>query len=630
MKTMKDWLGKTTKRPSRRAWLHARVFNSLFLLTPLLVAGVFAQRPQTQAPPVFRSGVDLRQIDVTVLDKHRRPVRGLTAADFTLLEDDVSQKIEAFSFVEVTAPVRSEPVWAAKAPADIVTNSLDSARAFVLFIDDGRGMGDLWAKNQMPQSVATFVNQLGPDDTAALVFTARSSDSRGFTRDKASLIRALDDYTSRNDGDHGCTLTARTMLYVSQSLSSMKNRRKAIVYFGGALQFGTSPASDCGIIWAEMVQVANEHNITVYTVDTMGLRPGSQRSNDEYLELAHHTGGTALINNNTFEEGITRIFDENTSYYLLAYQPSKGEDDGRFRRVTVKVNRPDVEVRSARSYWAPRAPTAKRPAPEAPPADAATLAGVLPVAAVPLRATGAPFMGSGGSATVALAVGVQQPPFTERTPETIELLIRRFSPDGMDFGSDRQTIAISVPAARQDASLSRYDVLAKVDVPKPGRYQIRVAAHSDATDTRGSIYVEVDVPDFRNDRVSLSGVVVNAIPATGPVAPVRLLNNLTPLTPTTERAFGTADIVTAFLRVYQGAGEKLASVPLKITIQDAAGKSVFNKTDALAPDRFSADHATDYQFRLPLATLKAGEHLLTFETVVGKTTARRDVRFQVR
>jgi hypothetical protein len=57
---------------------------------------------------------------------------------------------------------------------------------------------------------------------------------------------------------------------------------------------------------------------------------------------------------------------------------------------------------------------------------------------------------------------------------------------------------------------------------------------------------------------------------------------------------------------------------------------VLNKTDTLAPDRFSAEHAADYQFRLPLSTLKAGEYLLTFEATAGKVVARRDIRFQVR
>ena len=37
-------------------------------------------------PPRFRTGVDVVELDVTILDRDRRPVRGLTAAHFMILE----------------------------------------------------------------------------------------------------------------------------------------------------------------------------------------------------------------------------------------------------------------------------------------------------------------------------------------------------------------------------------------------------------------------------------------------------------------------------------------------------------------------------------------------------------------
>src|SRR4051794_31980199 len=46
----------------------------LILCLPLLV-GLVAAQSQT---PVFKAGVDLVQLDVSVLDKHRQPIRGLT------------------------------------------------------------------------------------------------------------------------------------------------------------------------------------------------------------------------------------------------------------------------------------------------------------------------------------------------------------------------------------------------------------------------------------------------------------------------------------------------------------------------------------------------------------------------
>jgi hypothetical protein len=142
--------------------------------------------------------------------------------------------------------------------------------------------------------------------------------------------------------------------------------------------------------------------------------------------------------------------------------------------------------------------------------------------------------------------------------------------------------------------------------------------------------VDVDVPDFRKDKLSLSGVVLNNALAATPTAPVRLLRDVTPLTPTTERAFAASDIVTAFLRVYQGGNDKPAPVTMRVRILDAAGKSAFDKSDTLAADRFSVERAADYQLRLPLATLSPGDYVLTFDAAAGKVSVKREVRFEVK
>ena len=49
---------------------------------------IAAQAPvQPQNPPKFIGGIDVVKVDVSVYDKDHRPIKGLTAADFTLLED---------------------------------------------------------------------------------------------------------------------------------------------------------------------------------------------------------------------------------------------------------------------------------------------------------------------------------------------------------------------------------------------------------------------------------------------------------------------------------------------------------------------------------------------------------------
>ena len=71
------------------------VIPVLICLAGLAVAGQAQQAP-SPSQPTFQSGVDVVQVDVSVLDKDRRPVRGLRLNDFRLLEDGVEVAIQEF------------------------------------------------------------------------------------------------------------------------------------------------------------------------------------------------------------------------------------------------------------------------------------------------------------------------------------------------------------------------------------------------------------------------------------------------------------------------------------------------------------------------------------------------------
>ncbi len=619
----------------------------LLLHGSILVFASFALFAQ-QKPPVFRARVDLMQLDVTVLDKQGQPVRGLTQDDFVVLEDKAPQTIEGFTAVDLPDAVADAPVWASSVANDVTSNEVDSQRIFVIVIDDALGMGqrnnmpDPWAVREMKKSAALFIDTLGPADLAALVFTNNTRASQNLTTDHARLIKAVQAYPEDGGGILlpmkgaamdpclGRKYSVGTIQGVVNALAPIPDRRKAIVYFGGSMPWANTVTGDpCFTYsrWQEIFAAAQQSHVTINPVFTMG-----QGIPDSYLAVAENTGGHAVVGSNDLAPGIRQILMENSSYYLMAYQPTNEIEDGTFRRITVTVKgRPDLDVRTRRSYWAPKRKTADAPA-AIPPRDVAALAGVLPLSKLNLRATAAPFAIAGGdTSVVTLALGVKQPAFANRTPEQVDVLIKAFSADGDPKGTETQTILITVPAAPLESGVTRYEVLARIELPRPGKYEVRLSAHSAASDTSGGVYVDVEVPDFRKEKLSLSGVVLNSALPTAPVAPARALRDIVPIVPTTERAFGQRDIVTTFLRVYQGGSGTLAAISMKVQIVDAAGKSVFDKTETLGADRFDVDRAADYQFRLPLSTLTtAGDYLLTFEAAGGKITAKRDVRFQVR
>ena len=263
--------------------------------------------------------------------------------------------------------------------------------------------------------------------------------------------------------------------------------------------------------------------------------------------VAENTGGVAIVNRNDFETVVPRILRENGSYYLLGYESPNLKADGRLRTINVKVNRPGVTVRARSGYYGATAETPKKVAadPNALSPELQTAVGTLvPSAAVRMQVSAAAFAVPGKpTAGVAISVGVRPEALQDLTQaDDVDLVAAAFTVDGTLAASWQQP-------ARMGAGWTQYELLTRLDL-KPGRYQLRVSAHSKLRGKAGSVFTDIEVPDFSKP-LSLSGVVVHAEPAlTAPPNPD--VAALVPIAPTTLRDFAGNQQVTTFLRDLSG------------------------------------------------------------------------------
>ena len=610
-----------------------------------------------QRPPTYRAGVEAVVLDVSVMGRDGLPVRGLASADFTVLEDGRPQKIGTFTAIDLPDVVRTGATWLRDTPRETRANTeLNEGAIVVIVLDDG--LMPASAGQYVPRYARRVIDGLGPNDLAAVVYIVNKRSDQTFTHDRSRLLAAVERYQggAASPGSLGSALSelAPRMLVdtlgdLSDGLSALPARRKAIVLISVGLDLALSKvmpdttrtadapaAHHMGTVVADLLGLfdrARRANVTVYCIDPEGLDPFTATVRLDFLKtLSGNTGGFTVTDTNDPQPGITQIFRENASYYVVGYQPENARTEGRFRKVEVRVNRPGVTVRTRSGYFEPgRAAASGAAATKAPNSLVGAMSGFFPRTDVPMRVTAAPFALAGGrQAAVAIVLGLQPTTAdmaagasTSAGQEDVDVLMSAYDQMGSLRSSDRLRARVRL---RPDASgRPAFEVLSRLDL-RPGRYQLRLAAT--VRGKTGSVYHDVEVPDFAALPLSLSGVALTADPAV-PSAPRDRLRPVVPIVPTARRDFARSDRVTAFLRVYQGGAGAPGSVAVRTRILDGAGAEVFQEARTLEAGLFGTARSADYSLDLPISGLQPGPHLLTIEATVGARTDRREVTFVV-
>jgi len=69
-------------------------------------------------------------------------------------------------------------------------------------------------------------------------------------------------------------------------------------------------------------------------------------------DLAQQTGGTAIVETNDWKAPLRTVMAEVRTYYEASYVPHIAQYDGKFRKISVRVDRPDVIAHTSSGYFA--------------------------------------------------------------------------------------------------------------------------------------------------------------------------------------------------------------------------------------------------------------------------------------
>jgi VWFA-related protein len=616
-----------------------------------------------QQTPVFRATADIVQIDVSVLDRNRQPVDGLTAADFTVLDGGIEQPVVAFAAVDLPDRVRTGAPWTREVASDVVTNHIGAKRVVLVLFDDCSTPWDPSVLQLSRRIAKAAVDELGPQDLASVIYTSARRNGQELTNDHLRLTAAVDRFIPQSPAGSGpagqfsasrptggLLSGANTTVAVPSGMclsgtggspldQALRNAAEILSAWPGArktvILVSTSAPDFSAMTLDHNVLVDNlgrtfaamqRANLNVYQFDPRGLEAGRKVS-EEFGILSDNTGGRAFTNTNTPWEGVPQVFRENSSYYLLGFRPANGTHDGRFRKITVKVSRPGLEVRTRAGYYA--APSEKPAKPASKPTPTAidrALSNGLPTGDIPLALSvnAVPVAGRKDPA-VAVVAGLSA---IDDAPEVeqIEITAAAFTDTWKTAGVVTQTIEV----ARHGPDSRRVitDVPLRLDL-KPGRYEIRFAVHSAATARTGSVYASLTVPDFGKVAMALSDVQIVRSNG-GPSDPAATGLSLPwPAGVTTRRVFRQDDAVSAVVRVSQIGAKRPGVVTIATIIQDRDGAEVSRDTRDLPAELFATNRIVEHRATLPLTRLQPGEYLLTFEGRSGNQIEQRRVRFTV-
>lgn len=249
--------------------------------------------------------------------------------------------------------------------------------------------------------------------------------------------------------------------------------------------------------------------------------------------LAGETGGEFLKNQNYFDHWVSRVMDETSNYYRIAWKPSGDEQKGgRFRRIEVAVaGRPDLTVRMHRGY----VPAAVRAADEAKSDKAGTKSDVksLPVKGSEAKGAEADFRaalmapvgkrglptalstsfvdvpGSGPVLTSSVEVGTGMLDYGAdgKQPATVDLVGLVLSEQGKQVSNFNKRLTVAPTAS---STGEQPGVIYNHKAPlAPGLYQVKVAARDARGGQLGSAIQWIEIPDLSKKQLALSSLHLN-------------------------------------------------------------------------------------------------------------------------
>lgn len=367
-------------------------------------------------------------------------------------------------------------------------------------------------------------------------------------------------------------------------------------------------------------------------------------SQDSLKTLAEETGGFAAVNANVLGPAFDRIVESNSRYYVMGYYPPTHPRDGRFHKIEVRVKRPGFKVTARKGYASPRGKTVderkrdeetRRARQAKKPLADKTSSELRDVLDNPLQQSGltmtvhaAAFRNTATKkdASVALAIEVDgnRLPFTQLpnglSSNQLELSLFSLTAEGKAQQGVRTTMDLTLrPETAERVKAVGVRANPRLVLP-PGRYQIRVGVRETLNGQAGTVFYDLQVPDFTKDPLMMSGLLLTAASAQQVPTPQPdpAVAKLLPGPATSRREFSRNDILALLTEIYDNSSsQQPRAIDVAVRLLGEDGREVFTSRDTLNNEGAKTPKHWDaysYAKEFPLKDVAPGRYVLRVES----------------
>lgn len=300
--------------------------RAFLLFLGFALAATFRPGPAAGQQPTFRSRTDLVGLGVTVTDRRGNFITDLQPEDVEVLEDGVPQQLQLFASGE---DVESAP----------------ELHVGLLFDTSGSMEDDIGLARS---AAIRFLNTL--TDAKDMTLVDFDTEVRVARYEQSNFPRMVERIRGRKPG--GMTAMYDALGAYLAGASDGDGRKILVLFTDGGDTRST-------ITFGTLVTMLRASDATVYAIGFLGHQPAGQRmgQRQRLMQIAAETGGEAFFPGEMkqVDEAYARILNQIRAQYTVGYVSTNPTQDGGWRKVEIRIRRPDIQgprVQSRKGYYA--------------------------------------------------------------------------------------------------------------------------------------------------------------------------------------------------------------------------------------------------------------------------------------